>query len=108
MRRGPIPIRMVSAYTVKTEPSPTPEATSPAPSSISAPPVLERGRPRRSAASTISYIVPDSDDEMIMEEGSEVFHTELRKVVKTRRVESNLQKWIRHLTPLLHEEQKKV
>lgn len=43
-----------------------------------------------------------------MEDGDEVIHVELRKVVKTRKVESNLQKWIKHLTILLHEEQKKV
>jgi hypothetical protein len=64
-----------------------------------------RKRPRRSAASSIkSYAEPDSDDAM---EGMEDEYQDLR-TTKNKKVESNLQKWIKHLTILQKEEQKKV
>lgn len=75
----------------------------PGPSS-SKPRISPRGkrRPRRSAAASVkSYVVPDSDDEEIAG-GKSDDH------VKKRRVESNLQRWIKHLTLLYKEEQKKV
>ncbi|GBE84947.1 hypothetical protein SCP_0701290 [Sparassis crispa] len=59
-----------------------------------------KNRPRRSAASTVCYVVPDSDDEGIVE-------GRVDEHVKKRRVESNLQRWIKHLSVLLKEEQKK-
>ncbi|KAI0947141.1 hypothetical protein AcV7_009642 [Taiwanofungus camphoratus] len=74
----------------------------PGPSS-SKPRISPRGkrRPRRSAAASVkSYVVPDSDDEEIAG-GKSDDH------VKKRRVESNLQRWIKHLTLLYKEEQKK-
>ncbi|PCH40094.1 hypothetical protein WOLCODRAFT_136650 [Wolfiporia cocos MD-104 SS10] len=58
-------------------------------------------RPRRSAASSVkSYTVPDSDDEDIAEGTSD-------EHVKKRRSETNLQRWVKHLSALLREEQKK-
>ncbi|OSX59849.1 hypothetical protein POSPLADRAFT_1075353 [Postia placenta MAD-698-R-SB12] len=58
-------------------------------------------RPRRSATTTMkSYVVPDSDDEEIAEE-------KVDDSVKKRRSETNLQRWIKHLTILHKEEQKK-
>ncbi|CCM03531.1 uncharacterized protein FIBRA_05665 [Fibroporia radiculosa] len=60
-----------------------------------------RKRPRRSAAATVrSYVVPDSDDEEIAEDKPD-------EQVKRRRSETNLQRWIKHLTILLKEEQRK-
>lgn len=47
-----------------------------------------------------SYVVPDSDDEEIAEE-------KVDDSVKKRRSETNLQRWIKHLTILHKEEQKK-
>jgi len=66
----------------------------------------KRKRPRRSAAASVrSYAVPDSDDEAIAEQ--KVDKT-VRLLARKRKVESNLQRWIKHLSILLKEEQKKV
>jgi hypothetical protein len=68
-----------------------------------------RKRLRRSAASTVkSYVVPDSDDEAIVDEKPDVYPWGEVKKAKQRKVESNLQRWIKHLTSLQKEEQKKV
>jgi hypothetical protein len=67
----------------------------------------EKKRPRRTAAATIrSYVVPDSDDEDIAEEAEITWgmHVDAKK----RKVESNLQQWIKELSVLLKEEQRKV
>lgn len=65
-------------------------------------------RPRRSAAETVrSYAIPDSDDEDIADEDEE----EVPKVTsnaRKKRVESNLQIWIKELSVLLKEEQRKA
>lgn len=50
--------------------------------------------------------MPDSDDEAIVDD--EEFPALLRKEVKRKKVESNLQRWIKHLSILLKEEQRKV
>ena len=105
---------------VKCETSPTP-----GPSSASAPisaagpssgPQMGRGaagkkRPRRSAASSVkSYVVPDSDDEDIVmgEEDPRKLKGVQQRPAKKRRAESNLQRWIKQLTILFKEEQRKV
>ncbi|EIN12632.1 hypothetical protein PUNSTDRAFT_97433 [Punctularia strigosozonata HHB-11173 SS5] len=68
-----------------------------------------RKRPRRSAAASIkSYAEPGSDDETL--DGFEVddfvdLRTTLAK--KSRKMEDHLQKWVKHLTLLQKEEQKK-
>lgn len=124
-----IRVRIVSQYTVKTESSPGPSltlCTPPATSTSTSAPVSSsssstsdsmamvvdvpqvKRRPRRSAASlNKSYVVPDSDDEEIADEEDEMIQ-HVHAQAKKRRVESNLQKWIKHLTVLLKEEQKKV
>lgn len=66
-------------------------------------------RPRRSATSSVkSYAVPDSDDEDIVDGLEGVFLHVAHHHAKKRRSESNLQRWIKHLTLLLKEEQRKV
>lgn len=67
-------------------------------------------RPRRSVASTVkSYVVPDSDDESILEEHKpDSVSLEKSKEVGKKKAESNLQRWIKHLTTLQKEELKKV
>lgn len=83
---------------------------SPVAKKISANPSKNKKRPRRSAASSVkSYLVPDSDDESILDEQkpdgvSLAQSTEAGK----RKAESNLQRWIKHLTVLQKEELKKV
>ena len=63
-------------------------------------------RPRRSVASAAkSYVVPDSDDEDIVMEGED---ESLQKFAKKRRQESNMQRWIKQLTVLYKDEQRKV
>ena len=52
--------------------------------------------------------IPDSDDEMIAGEEEDVVMKEVQTITQQRKAESNLQKWIKHLTPLLKEEQRKV
>lgn len=65
-------------------------------------------RPRRSAAETVrSYAVPDSDDEDIAGEVDEK-DLKVHLNAKKRKVESNLQRWIKELSVLLKEEQRKV
>ncbi|KAF8555227.1 hypothetical protein OG21DRAFT_928362 [Imleria badia] len=90
----------LSRSTCHAEPS-TPQA-SPSPRS-------SRRRPRRSAASTVtSYIVPDSDDEAIVDDdGENTMMAMLSMQAKKRKVESNLQRWIKHLSALLVDEQRK-
>jgi len=108
-RHSRIKIKMVSEYTVKSETSPTPTAVAEGRlgiSSASASPSPRR-RPRRSATSSgVSYLVPDSDDEMIADDVDDVMR-EVKIIAKKRKVESNLQKWIKNLTVLLKEEQRK-
>ena len=83
---------------------------SPIPKKVSASPSKSKKRPRRSAASTVkSYLIPDSDDESILDErkpdsASWAKSTEAGK----KKAESNLQRWIKHLTALQREELKKV
>ena len=65
-----------------------------------------RKRPRRSVASTVkSYAIPDSDDEDIVVDGED---DTLQRFAKKRKAESNMQQWIKQLTLLFKEEQKKV
>ena len=67
---------------------------------------VKSGRPRRSVASAAkSYVVPDSDDEDIVMEGED---ESLQKFAKKRRQESNMQRWIKQLTVLYKDEQRKV
>ncbi|KAI1789621.1 hypothetical protein LXA43DRAFT_974195 [Ganoderma leucocontextum] len=62
-------------------------------------------RPRRSVASAVkSYVVPDSDDEDIVMEGED---ESLQKFAKKRRQETNMQRWIKQLTILYKDEQRK-
>ncbi|CDO71468.1 hypothetical protein BN946_scf184909.g62 [Trametes cinnabarina] len=66
--------------------------------------VQGKKRPRRSVANAVkSYVVPDSDDEMIADGRDDL----LVRFAKTRREETNLQRWIKHLAVILKEEQKK-
>lgn len=63
-----------------------------------------RKRPRRTAAATVrSYVVPDSDDEAVADEEVDIGGQERKK-----KVESNLQRWIKQLSILLKDEQRKV
>lgn len=64
-----------------------------------------RKRPRRSATMARSYVVPDSDDDSIAEAGRGIVLSDL---AKKRRCETNLQRWIKHLSIILKEEQRKV
>ncbi|KAL4073230.1 hypothetical protein V8B97DRAFT_2023022 [Scleroderma yunnanense] len=72
-------------------------------------PRISRRRPRRSTTAMItSYVIPDSDDELIVEDDDENAMVVLMSMqAKKRRVESNLQRWIKHLSALLAEEQRK-
>lgn len=84
---------------------------SPVPKKVSASPSSRnKKRPRRSAASTVkSYLVPDSDDESILGEHKPDGVTLAKsKEAGQRKAESNLQRWIKHLTALQKEELKKV
>jgi len=111
-----IRIRMVSEYSVKKEETPGPSVIPTASSSSSAAfeatpsspgPSNPRKRPRRNAASSAkNYVVPDSDDDEIADENDEMVQC-VHAHVKQRKEESNLQKWIKHLSVLLKEEQKK-
>lgn len=66
-----------------------------------------RKRPRRSAAASVkSYVVPDSDDEAIAEQDATISRA-LKVQAKKKKVESNLQQWIKHLSIILGEEKKK-
>ncbi|KAI0699093.1 Squalene/phytoene synthase-domain-containing protein [Cytidiella melzeri] len=106
-RPSRIKVKMVSEYSVKAEKSPTPtvaDGLSACSASISG--SNSSRRSMRNAASSISYIVPDSDDEMIADDGDDVMR-EVKVIAKKRKVESNLQKWIKNLTLLLKDEQRK-
>ena len=76
----------------------------------SASPSRGKKRPRRSAASTVkSYLVPDSDDESILDEHKpDSMSLTKSKEAGKKKAESNLQRWIKHLTALQKEELKKV
>ena len=83
---------------------------SPVPKKVSTSPSRNKKRPRRSAASIVkSYLVPDSDDESILDEQkpNSMSWTKSKEAGK-RKAESNLQRWIKHLTALQKEELKKV
>jgi hypothetical protein len=76
--------------------------------STSCSPSRGRKRLRRAAAATTSsYLVPDSDDEVIAEEDVD-FILSPNKAAKKKKVETNLQLWLKHLSILLKDEQKKV
>jgi hypothetical protein len=76
---------------------------------VQASPRASKRRPRRSAATVTSYAIPDSDDEAIVEDDDDNAVVVLMTMqAKKRKVESNLQRWIKHLSVLLVEEQKKV
>ncbi|OJA08806.1 hypothetical protein AZE42_01301 [Rhizopogon vesiculosus] len=78
------------------------------PSKVQASPRAGKRRPRRSAATVTSYVIPDSDDEAIVEDDDDNAVVVLMTMqAKKRKVESNLQRWIKHLSVLLAEEQKK-
>ena len=83
---------------------------SPAPKKVSTSPSRNKKRPRRYAASTVkSYLVPDSDDESILDEHKpDSVSLAKSKEAGKRKAESNLQRWIKHLTALQREELKKV
>jgi len=90
--------------------SPSSFSAAPGPSTLKVEHMTMKGRKRlrRSAASTVkSYVVPDSDDEAIVDEKPDVYPWGEVKKAKQRKVESNLQRWIKHLTSLQKEEQKK-
>lgn len=79
------------------------------PSKVQASPRAGKRRPRRSAVTVTSYAIPDSDDEAIVEDDDDSAVVVLMTMqANKRKVESNLQRWIKHLTVLLAEEQKKV
>ena len=104
-----------SRHAVKSEPSPTPGPSTAGPSTSasvsrasagSSQTASSRKRPRRSVASTVkSYAIPDSDDEDIVVDGED---DTLQRFAKKRKAESNMQQWIKQLTLLFKEEQKKV
>ena len=83
---------------------------SPIPRKVSASPSRSKKRPRRSAASTVkNYLVPDSDDESILDEQKpDSMSWAKSKEAGKKKAESNLQRWIKHLTVLQKEELKKV
>ncbi|KAJ3536966.1 hypothetical protein NM688_g6761 [Phlebia brevispora] len=101
-KRKRIRIATVTQHAVKTE-------SSPGPSTPGTNDVLDvKLMPRRCAATSPNYFVPDSDDDMIVEDGDEdELMQEVHAIVRKRKDESNLQKWIKHLSGLLKEEQKK-
>ncbi|KII87013.1 hypothetical protein PLICRDRAFT_55897 [Plicaturopsis crispa FD-325 SS-3] len=79
--------------------------SSPARAKADASPRL-RKRPRRSTAAAVkSYVDPDSDDDAIAEDANSL--RQIREQTRKRKVESNLQRWIKHLAVLLKEEQRK-
>ena len=73
-------------------------------------PSRNKKRPRRSATSSVkSYLVPDSDDESILDEHKpDSMSLAKSKEAGKKKAESNLQRWIKHLTALQKEELKKV
>ncbi|CAL1713118.1 unnamed protein product [Somion occarium] len=112
-RYSRIRVKIVTEYSVKTEDTPGPSClATPSRSSsagIGASPQSPRGlkRPRRSTASAAkSYAVPDSDDEDIAD-ADDTLLRQTNAHSKMRKEESNMQKWIKHLSVLLKEEQRK-
>ncbi|RPD62424.1 hypothetical protein L226DRAFT_332261 [Lentinus tigrinus ALCF2SS1-7] len=96
---------------VKSETSPTPGPSTAGPSRLadsSSSPASgssSKKRPRRSVATSVkSYVIPDSDDEDIAVEGED---ESLRRFVKKKKAETNMQRWIKQLDVLLKEEQRK-
>lgn len=69
-------------------------------------PSTARLRPRRSNINK-SYAVPDSDDDAIADDQDEMVQ-HVSAHAKKRKAESNMHKWIKHLTALMKEEEKKV
>ncbi|GJJ15656.1 hypothetical protein Clacol_009934 [Clathrus columnatus] len=84
----------------------TPELDSSAERSIEGP---RRKRPRRNTVSAASYHVPDSDDEAIQEdEPFEYYSNKMDRKWKGKgKADSHLQCWIKHLSVLLKEEERK-
>ena len=112
-RRSRIRINSRTERTIKTESSPGPSSdfqASPISTVISSEgSVRSCHRPRRGASSsTKNYAVPDSDDEMIVDANEDDIMHEVHALSRKRKAESNLQKWIKHLSVILKEEQKKV
>ncbi|KAI0670746.1 hypothetical protein C8Q78DRAFT_808937 [Trametes maxima] len=100
--------RSKSEQAIKSEASPTPGPSSAGPSgsrqASGSQQQQGKKRPRRSVASTVkSYVIPDSDDDGIMDGRDDG----LQKFAKKRKAETNTQQWIKHLTLLLKDEQKK-
>ncbi|KAH9950579.1 hypothetical protein B0H21DRAFT_722324 [Amylocystis lapponica] len=83
------------------EPTIAPPIAVPPVEPSSSKPRATRKRPLRSTAMKKSYAIPDSDDEAIAVDGK------VDEIAKKRRIEENIQRWIKHLTLLLKEEQKK-
>lgn len=101
--RPRIRVRAVREYTVKTESSPGPSTPRTGEDQDMKP------RLRRHAVSSVNYYIPGSDDEMCTaDESEEQIKEELHAIVRQRKEESNLQKWIKHLSCILKEEHKKV
>lgn len=90
---------------VKSEKAPSPVGLgTPGPSSLPQTPLSSKKRPRRSATSAAKqYLVPDSDDETIVDE-SDLMVYEANCFAKKRKVETDLQLWIKHLSALLQTE----
>lgn len=112
-RHSMIKVKIVSAYSVKSEDTPGPSrlhtpisSASSASSSPDRPSRSSQKRPRRSAAQMKSYVVPDSDDEEIVDV-DDVMIKQTNVQAKKRKEESNMQKWIKHLSVLLKEEQRR-
>lgn len=68
-----------------------------------------RKRPRRNTISAPSYLIPDSDDEAIQEDGPFNYKDRVERKGKGKaRADSHLQCWIKHLSALLKEEERRV
>ena len=96
---------------VKTEKAPSPVGVASfGAAGLSSPPLPgARKRPRRSTTSTGAkkYLVPDSDDDLIVDECDRLVYA-ASCFARKRRAESELQLWIKHLAALLQAEQRKV
>ncbi|KIP08106.1 hypothetical protein PHLGIDRAFT_127240 [Phlebiopsis gigantea 11061_1 CR5-6] len=114
---SPFPLpskRLRKKKRVKTEKAPSPVGVasfgvagpSTPPQTPSAAP---KKRPRRSTASSEAkkYLVPDSDDELIVDECDKLVY-EANCFARKRRAESELQLWVKHLAALLLTEQRKL
>lgn len=102
--------RRVSRRKVKHEKAPSPVGLgSPGSSTMSQASPSSKKRPRRSATacSNKKYLVPDSDDEMIIDESDKMVY-EANCFAKKRKIETELHLWIKHLSALLQAEQLKV